>query len=88
MPTVLAYLGWQRSGCETGLLSGRRKDNLSAEVLGFLGSEDGGEGDGVDIAVGVGVRFVVAAGECISAGSEDTACPEAIAGGDTRERLP
>ena len=75
MPTVLAYLWRQRSGSETGLLSGRRKDNLSAEVLGLLGSEDGGEGDGVDIAVGVGVRFVVAAGEYIAVGSQYAACP-------------
>ena len=84
VPTVLAYLGRLCSRCETGLLSGRSKDNLLAEVLGFLGSEDGGEGDGVDIAVGVGVRFVVAAGECIAVGSQHAACPEAIAGGDTR----
>ena len=37
-------------------------DNLSTEVVGLLGAEEGGEGDGVDIAVGVLVGFVVAAG--------------------------
>ena len=50
-------------------------DSRPAEGIGLLGSEDGGEGDGVDIAVGVGVRFVVAAGECIAVGSQHAACP-------------
>ena len=37
-------------------------DNLPAKVVGLLGAEERGEGDGVDIAVGVLVGFVVAAG--------------------------
>ena len=63
-------------------------DNLPAKVVGLLGAEEGGEGDGVDIAVGVVVGFIVAAGEYIAVGSQHTTCPQAIAGGDTRERLP
>ena len=54
----------------------------------MLGAEKGGEGGVVYVAVGVGVRFVVAAGEYIAVGSQHAACPQAIAGGDTRERLP
>ena len=63
-------------------------DNLSTEGVGLLGAEEGGEGDGVDIAVGVLVGFVVAAGEHIAIDSQHAACPQAIAGGDTRDRLP
>ena len=54
----------------------------------MLGAEKGGEGGVVYVAVGVGVRFVVAAGEYIAVGSQHAACPQAIAGGDTRERMP
>ena len=63
-------------------------DNLSTEGVGLLGAEEGGEGDGVYVSVGVVVRFVVAAWEYIAMGSQHAACPQAIAGGDTRERLP
>ena len=54
----------------------------------MLGSEKGGEGGVVYVAVGVVVCFVVAAGEYIAIGSQHAACPQAIAGGDTRERMP
>ena len=74
VPTVLAYLRRLCGRCETGLLSGRSKDNLLAKVVGLLGAEEGGEGDGVDIAVGVVVRFVVAAWEYIAVGSQHAAC--------------
>ena len=75
VPTVLAYLRRLCGSCETGLLSGRSKDNLLAEVLGLLGAEEGGEGDGVYVSVGVVVRFVVAAWEYIAMGSQHAACP-------------
>ena len=53
VPTVLAYLGCLLKWCA---------DSRPAEGTGLLGAEEGGEGDGVDIAVGVLVGFVVAAG--------------------------
>lgn len=62
MPTILAHLGLLWCCCEVTRLSGWGMDNLPAEVVGLLGAEEGGEGDGVDIAVGVLVGFVVAAG--------------------------
>ena len=61
MPTILAHLGLLCC-CEVTRLSGWGMDNLPAKVVGLLGAEEGGEGDGVDIAVGVVVGFIVAAG--------------------------
>ena len=62
MPTILAHLWLLRCVCRAVRLSRRGMDNLPAKVVGLLGAEEGGEGDGVDIAVGVLVGFVVAAG--------------------------
>ena len=62
MPTILAHLGLLRCVCRAVRLSRRGMDNLSTEGVGLLGAEEGGEGDGVDIAVGVVVGFIVAAG--------------------------
>ena len=61
MPAILAHLGLLCC-CEVTRLSGWGMDNLPAKVVGLLGAEEGGEGDGVDIAVGVVVGFIVAAG--------------------------
>ena len=54
----------------------------------MLGLEESSESGVVYVSVGVVVRFVVAAGEYIAMGSQHTACPQTVAGGDTRERLP
>lgn len=79
MPAILAHLGCLRKGCA---------DSRSAESIGLLGLEDGGEGGGVYVAVGVDVLLVVAAGEDSAVGGKDTACPQAVAGRDPREALP
>lgn len=66
VPAILAHLGCLRKGCA---------DSRPAEGIGLLGLEDGVEGGGVYIAVGMGVLLVVAAGEDIAVGGEDAACP-------------
>lgn len=50
-------------------------DNLPTEGIGMLGAEEGGKRGVVYVAVGVVVGFVVAAGEYIAVGGEDTTCP-------------
>ena len=54
----------------------------------MLGLEESSKSGVVYVSVGVVVRFVVAAWEYIAVGSQHAACPQAIAGGDTRKHLP